>query len=242
MNQPPYGPQNYGPGPQNYAAAGNPYAQQQYPNPYAAGAGPMYRQNVFVPYGATAGPLVGPTLRKLKLGLGITQIVAMLIGFTMLIVGGAIGQDAGAILALVGTLVLTLWYLLIFGAAIVNVIWLYQYWNWIPPDQRYTSMWKKYISPGTAVGFMFIPYFNIYWMFVVYLGIAEILERMRVQYPASRGPAKNLALMALIVPIVFFPAAPFLQYMFAKHVEEMAGDMHRQMQGAAANAMHMQAG
>ena len=79
-------------------------------------------------------------------------------------------------------------------------------------------------------------------MFVVYLGIAEVLERMRVQYPSRLGPAKNLALMALIVPIVFFPAAPFLQYMFAKHVETMAAEMHAQMQGASANAMHMQAG
>jgi hypothetical protein len=92
-------------------------------------------------------------------------------------------------------------------------------------------MWKKYISPGTAIGFMFIPYFNIYWMFVIYLGIADIMERMRVQFPCSKGPAKTLAILALVIPLVFFPAAPFLQYMFARHVEEMAREMSARMTG-----------
>ena len=94
-------------------------------------------------------------------------------------------------------------------------------------------MWKKYISPGTAIGFMFIPYFNIYWMFVVHLGIADILERMRVQYPTSKPNPKTLAIMTVVIPLVFFPAGPILQYMFAKHVEEMAREMQARMLGAA---------
>ena len=239
-NQPfsPYGQQ-----PPNYAQPQAPGAHTPYANPYAAPMAPaMYRQNVFVPHGAVAGPLVGPTLRKVKLALGIAQVVSMIFGLTLLIAGAAMQDDTGQVIALVGGILLGLWYLLLFGYAITNMIWLYQFWSWIPPEQRHTPMWKKYISPGTAIGFMFIPYFNIYWMFVVNLGIAEIWERMRFQYPSRLGPAKNLALMALIVPIVFFPAAPFLQYMFARHVETMAGEMHAQMQGAAANAMHMQAG
>jgi hypothetical protein len=201
-------------------------------NPYAPPGPAMYRQNVFVPYGASAGPLVGPTLRKVKLGTGIAQIVVLFGSVGLMIIGGAMGNDEGSILAVVGMIGFGFWYLLLFGYAIANMIWLYQFWSWIPPEQRHTSMWKKYISPGTAIGFMFIPYFNIYWMFVVYLGLADIMERMRVQFPCSKGPAKTLAILTVVIPMVFFPAAPILQYMFSKHMEEMAREMHARMTGS----------
>lgn len=221
--QPPYNPYGHqAPNVQHYAA----------PNPYAPPGPQMYRQNVFVPHGATAGPLVGPTLRKVKLAAGIGQIVTLLAGVGLLVTGGALGGD-GDVFLVAGFAALGLWYMLLFAYSIANVIWLYKFWSWIPPEQRHTSMWKKYISPGVALGFMFIPYFNIYWMFVVYLGIADIMERMRVQYPCSKGPAKTLAIVTLVVPLVFFPAAPFLQYMFAKHVEEMANEMQARMPSAA---------
>lgn len=199
------------------------------PNPYAAPAPQMYRQNFFVPQGARSGPLVGPTLRKVKLVTGIAQIVSMVAMIALFVAAGVIGpgDNDPVIWAALGCL--GLFYLLIIAYAIVNVIWVYQFWSWIPPEQRHTSLWKKYISPGAAVGFMFIPYFNIFWMFVIYLGIADIMERLRVAYPSSRGPAKTLAILAIVIPMVFFPAGPFLHYMFAKHVEEMAKEMQARM-------------
>jgi hypothetical protein len=227
MQQPPWNPY----GPQAPYAQQSPHAPV---NPYAAPSPAMYRQNVFVPHGVTAGPLVGSTLRKVKLALGIAQVVTMIAGIALMIIGGVMGGDEGSVVAMVGMAVFGLWYLLLFGYGIANMIWVYQFWSWIPPEQRHTSMWKKYISPGTAIGFMFIPYFNIYWMFVVYLGIADIMERLRVQYPSTKGPAKTLAIITLVVPMVFFPAGPFLQYFFAKHVEEMAAEMQARMMGAGA--------
>ena len=217
----------------------NPYGQQPphaqpyaAHNPYAPPGPQMYRQNVFVPPGAGAGAPVGPTLRKVKLATGIAQLVTMFAGIGLLIAGGMMGGDGDAFVV-AGLALFGLWYMFVFAYSIANVVWLYKFWSWIPPEQRHTSMWKKYISPGVAIGFMFIPYFNIYWMFVVYLGIADIMERMRVQYPCSKGPAKTLAILALVIPLVFFPAGPFLQYLFAKHVEEMAIEMHARMAGAA---------
>lgn len=225
----------------------NPYGQQAaYAPPAPAAQGPyppsgsMYRQNVAVPYGASAAPLVGPGLRKAKLALGVAQIVALLASVPLFVLGvmmaGEREEASGALFA-VAAGSFGLWYLLLLAYGILNAVWIYKFWSWIPPEQRYTSMWKKYISPGAAVGFLFIPYFNIYWMFVVYLGIPDIMERMRVQYPSSKGSAKTLALVALVVPMVFFPAGPFLQYMFAKHVEQMASEMQaRMLAGARAHA------
>jgi hypothetical protein len=214
----PWGPPPYGQPPaQHYAAAQPPFGPVA--DPYG------YRQNVFVPYGAAAGPLVGPTLRKVKLALGIVQLLLMFAGIGLMITGGVLGEDGGPLLAIGGG-ALVLWYLFLFGYAVVNMVWLHQFWSWIPPEQRYTNMWKKYISPGTAVGFMFIPYFNIYWMFVVYLGLAEIMERLRVQYPSSKEPLKTMAILTIVIPLVFFPAAPFLQFFFSKRIEEMAAEMN----------------
>lgn len=226
--QPPYGPYGQQPPYAQPYASQSPHAAQ---NPYAPPGPAMYRQNVFVPQGATAAPLVGPTLRKLKLAAGVGQLVTMFAGIGFL-VAAIMNEGDGETFGLGAMAMFGLWYLLVMAYSIVNVIWLYKFWSWIPPAQRYTSMWKKYISPGTAAGFMFIPYFNIYWMFVVNLGIADILERMRVEYPCSKGPAKTLALLAIVLPLVFFPAAPFLQYLFAKHVEEMAAEMAARMPGA----------
>ena len=188
----------------------------------------MYRENAFVPYGATAGPLPNPVFKKIKLALGIGQIVALL-GSVGLMIGGAVIGEDGAPLALVGGAGLGLWYLLLIAHFVLTMMWFHAFWSWVPPEQRWTSMWKKYISPGTFIGFMFIPYFNIYWLFVTYLGLADVMERMRVQYPTNKPPAKTLAIVAIVGGMLFFPVAPFLQYFFQKHLEDMARDMTHTM-------------
>jgi hypothetical protein len=218
----PYSQQPWAGAPGQYAAQ-PPYAG---PSPYTAPLPGMYRDNVLPPYGAVAGPLVNPLLRKVKLGLGVTQLVAFAIAIVAFVFAAVLGDESGPLPAVIGAGFLGLWYLLLFGSALANMIWLYQFWSWFPPEHRYTSMWRKYISPGAAVGLLLVPYFNLYWMFVVNLGIADVLERLRVQYPSSKAPAKNLAIAATVVPLIFFPAAPFIQYFFAKHVEDMALEMH----------------
>ena len=209
------------------------YAPPSGPPPY--GAQPLYRQNLFVPPGASTSRLLGPGLRKAKLALGIVQVFCLFVGTALLATGLALGnRDAGEPMAIAGGVLLGLWYMGLFAYGIIGMVWTYKFWSWIPPEQRHTKLWKKYISPAQAVGFLFLPYFNIYWMFVVYLGIADIVERMRVAYPTSKPPAKNVALVRLIVPLVFFPAAPFVDYFFDKHVEGMAHDMQAQMDGRRA--------
>jgi hypothetical protein len=238
MQQPqnPYGPPPYQPQQPQQGQPG------QYPfGPMYGGYGggamqPLYRQNGFVPPGASAAPLLGPGLRKAKLALGITQVTSMVFGCGLFGAGIAVGGDTetASVLFIAGGVLFAVWYFALLAYGIVGMIWTYKFWSWIPPEQRHTPMWKKYISPGQALGFMFIPYFNIYWMFVLYLGIADILERMRVAYPTEKGPAKNLALLRIIGPLVFFPGGPFFDYVFDKHVEGMAADMQARMPGGAA--------
>ncbi len=212
----------YGPPPQNYY-------QQPYAAPYAHQQAPGYRANVFAPPHARGGPVPSPTIKKIKLACGITQVVTMLFTILFFVIAGIVGgNDAGPFIA-IGFLFFMLWEFAMIGYSITNMIWIYKFWTWIPPEQRWGNLWKKYTSPGQAVGFMFIPYFNIYWMFVIYFGICDVFERMRVSYPTDKKSPKDFAIMMLIVSMLFFPAAPFMYYLFAKKCEEIAHDMQARM-------------
>ena len=65
-----------------------------------------------------------------------------------------------------GILVLLLGIALASIAAIVGYVILYKAWQAIQDGQPRTT-------PGKAVGFLFIPFFNVYWMFVAYWGWAK---------------------------------------------------------------------
>lgn len=47
---------------------------------------------------------------------------------------------------------------------------IYKYWNLIPPNRAVTT-------PGKAVGFLFIPFFCIYWWWVAFVGLGKALNR-----------------------------------------------------------------
>jgi hypothetical protein len=208
------------------------------PDPYALyappAAPPVYRQNVFVPEGARTAPLLGSGLRVAKLVLGIVQTLLLLVGTGLLVTGVALGvRGEGETVLVIGGITLALWWVAVIAFGVVSMVWAHKFWSWIPPEHRHTSLWKKYISPRQAVGFMLIPYFNIFWVIVINLGTADILERMRVEYPTDKPSAKTIALITTIVPFVFFPASPFVDYFFDKHVEGMAADMQAHMTARA---------
>jgi len=60
----------------------------------------------------------------------------------------------------------------------------YQLWKLIPADIARTT-------PGKAIGFCFIPFFNLYWAFVAYKGLGEdmnkTLQQRGIQYQVNEG-------------------------------------------------------
>ena len=189
-----------------------------------------YRQNLLIPEGASAGPLPSSRLRRAKLGLGIAAFGSLALSFALM-AGGILQHDERSARAFVigASGVMLLFYAALFAQGLVSAVWLYRMWSWFPPEQRHTKLWKKYISPAHAVLFMFIPYFNFYWMFVIYLGIGDILDRMRAQYPTREPYHRNLALASLVVPMVFFPLGPLFHYALDGHVEGLAREMDSRM-------------
>lgn len=56
------------------------------------------------------------------------------------------------------------------AAGVVMMVLLYRFWSLIQDGNARTS-------PGKAVGFCFIPLFNLYWYYVVYVDLAKDMNR-----------------------------------------------------------------
>jgi hypothetical protein len=57
-------------------------------------------------------------------------------------------------------------------AIVLSCIVHYKCWKAVPKEITRTT-------PGKAVGFLFIPFFNFYWAFVSYMGLAEDLNKAK---------------------------------------------------------------
>jgi len=90
------------------------------------------------------------------IGLGL---VLILIGFAA--IAGGRGRDADA-----GVAFILLAYIPILFAAVVMLVLVYKMWAAIQDGQARAT-------PGKALGFLFIPFFNLYWVFQVFPGFAD---------------------------------------------------------------------
>ncbi|MCL2083615.1 MAG: hypothetical protein FWH04_10370 [Oscillospiraceae bacterium] len=79
-----------------------------------------------------------------------------------------------------------------------TVFWcmlLYQLWKQIPGDIARTT-------PGKAVGFCFIPLYNLYWGFVAFAGLGEdmskALQRYGIQYKVNVGLGTTTSILWLV--------------------------------------------
>jgi hypothetical protein len=107
---------------------------------------------------------------------------------------GSDGAQTAAMLPLVGVIFL-------FLVPVASMIWLYQSWNTVPPDMRYTDGGKA-VTPGTAVGYCFIPFYNLYWIFVANVGLCDAINRtLLAKGGAARAP-KGLAIAACVAHLV----------------------------------------
>lgn len=80
----------------------------------------------------------------------------------------------------------------------------YQLWDAVPVSSRSTS-------PGKAVGFLFIPFFNFYWYFPSYVGLSKSIEKATGK-PAADGLAVTYAVMSVLG--WFVGVIPYLGFLF----------------------------
>ena len=87
--------------------------------------------------------------------------------------------------------------LLTIPGVVLYFVWLYQAWRAVPPQYRSTT-------PGKAVGLLFIPIFNIYWVFRAVPGLSKSIERaLEATNPSkARGPGYGSAVFTCIISII----------------------------------------
>jgi hypothetical protein len=155
---------------------------------------------------------VNPSSFGLWLGTFIGGLVLIIIAMISMAAAGAAamaiaasgGTEAETVAAGAGGVGLGL--LLFFLALGINLfsailfyIYLYRAWFCLQPGGAQTS-------PGKAVGFLFIPLFNIYWIFVAINGLPKDWNRVVSSYPNLAGaPKLNETAFLLVCIGMFFP-------------------------------------
>jgi hypothetical protein len=115
------------------------------------------------------------------------------------------------------------------GGAIAYMVFLYKIWTIFPLGTARTT-------PGKAVGFLFIPFFNFYWQFVALYGWAQDYNRLvadqKIDAPVfPEGTAKALCILNLlgIIPFVNYIAGLISIVLLIMFISKSAD---------AANAVH----
>ena len=128
------------------------------------------------------------------------MIVSILLSIIVIIAAAASGNDGPPPVVL--GLVCLIYPLMIFGVVVLAIL---VYKIWVPIQDGNVRT-----SPGKAVGFLFIPFFNFYWIFQAYWGWAVdynqyIQEKAVPDAPrAPEGLALTLCILTLasILPVI----------------------------------------
>lgn len=143
-------------------------------------------------------------MQPISKGFYLGSIVGGLVGGTVLVgIGLAVmagGDDAG------GAIIAVAYIPIIYGAVVAAVL-IYKIWAAIQGPTARTT-------PGKAVGFLFIPFFNFYWIFQAFWGWTKDYNALVAQkgVSAPRAP-ESLALTMCILTLVGI--IPFVGYVAA---------------------------
>jgi len=143
-------------------------------------------------------------------------ILASLVGAGICaLAGGAlagVADNPDDTIATIGSLVMMGVFPALLAYFVLVLVWIAKSWAMLPPMARTTSS-GRVVSPGQAVGFLFVPFFNLYWYFVVSMGLCDALNRQLAAYGSPKRAPRGLALAASIVqviPYVNFGIGPLL--------------------------------
>ncbi len=135
-------------------------------------------------------PPVARVSKWLILGLAYGGFIA---GFFILAVGGALEgfaeQSSDTRLSIAAVVAIILGALVLLGGIAAWLFLLHRAWSAIQDGQARTT-------PGKAVGFMFIPLFNIWWVFQAVHGFAQDFNRFRDRHRLPCEPLNESHFMA----------------------------------------------
>ncbi len=169
----------------------------------------------------------------LLIGLWIGALVVGIVGLGLSASTASRGPDgeSTSVMILFGSLGIA--QILALMAGILTYIYLYRAWSCL----RFGS---PRTTAGKAIGFLFIPFFNIYWIFVAVYGLAQDWNRITTSHPNLQGAprmSEGLFLTFLICSFVVFPVGIIFWFIVYKQICDginfMATQNLRQQQPAS---------
>jgi len=129
------------------------------------------------------------------LGFFISSLILLMIGVRVFIQSVINNSEH---LLLTSTVIAVIAFALLIAAIVFGAMLVYRMWHTLRESE------PRVLGAGKAVGFLFIPIFNIYWIFIALTGYSEQLRRVcEVKgYKGVKYPSKNLSLIANILFII----------------------------------------
>ena len=109
------------------------------------------------------------------------------------------------------------------GLLVSTVYWamiLYRLWKFVITELSKSGLTPSVGSPGTAVGRLFIPVYNFYWIFICFRGLSRDLTTLAskrgISAKLSTGFATTVCIFCICgcVPFINFIAAPITTIIF----------------------------
>jgi hypothetical protein len=229
MNVPP--PYGYPPPPVGgFGAqpAPNGYASPSYaPPPYFGYAQPPFAPQAQAGFAGQPGGTGAPALKWGVFGSFVGGILAFVAsGGISAALDNDTGASIGAIFSIIG--------MLAFGAYFITALmWLYKSWEMLPAHARMSGNGTM-VSPGQAIGFLFVPFYNLYWYFVCSAGMCTAYDRVLQSYGSTKRAPRGLAITAAIfqvIPYVNLVLGPFLWIAFMFAMESTKSEYRRLASG-----------
>jgi hypothetical protein len=146
-------------------------------------------------------------------------------------------------LAAVGSLIFFGSMIALFAAYIASLVKVFRGWKLIQPLRRLDWNEADMPTPGSAVGLLFVPFFNLYWFFVAYHGLAIRANKYMVRSgfdarPMSPGVAQTYCILLLCSAIPCFgllalPVLVLFHYLFILDVDRMRGSIQGWQMGTS---------
>lgn len=135
------------------------------------------------------------SFKKLYLGHIAGTVGALAIFFAAFGIDAAMGRNRGDPPSVPATILMLIAVLVLIAGIVSYCVLLYRAWNQIQDARPRTT-------PGLAVGLLFVPLFNFYWIFVAVYGLSQELNKYAAQRSIQEPRvAEGLALTTCILLI-----------------------------------------
>ena len=144
-----------------------------------------------------------PAPRKFSSGLiafAILQHISMFAGWFFFVVGIALASEHEAA---VGGVMILLGLLGIIVGVVFSCLILHRGWSFVQDGKARTT-------PGKAVGFLFIPFYNLYWTFVAHYGLMQEFNRVA----EARGKGRDTVVTGLALTYSIVSIIPYIGIIF----------------------------